>query len=128
MLSEFEKITSPWCSFCKLHGETAMHLFYDFIMESIEINTIKKSYFSNKYTKGHRLCILGLRYELSPYLKPLTTYFQDIHLQCKNNRLLECKSSLIYVKDITDTEKKLCENDAKRRQKFKKKLKNILIN
>ena len=30
MLSEFGKITSPWCSFCKLHGETVMHLFYDF--------------------------------------------------------------------------------------------------
>ena len=35
--------------------------------------------------------ISGLRYEWRPYLKPLTTYFQNVHLQCKNNKLLECK-------------------------------------
>ena len=29
----------------------------------------------------------------TPYLKPITTYFQNAHLQCKNNRLLEYKSS-----------------------------------
>ena len=32
---------------------------------------------------------LGHRYKGTPYLKPLTTYFQNVHLQFKNNRLLE---------------------------------------
>ena len=35
---------------------------------------------------------------------------------------------LIFIKGIKDPEKKLCENDAKRRTKFNKKWKNILIN
>ena len=35
---------------------------------------------------------------------------------------------LIYIKGIKDTEKKLRENDAKRRKKFNKKWKNILMN
>ena len=35
---------------------------------------------------------------------------------------------LIFIKGINDTEKKLCENDAKRRKKFNKKWKNVLIN
>ena len=32
------------------------------------------------------------------------------------------------IKGINDTEKKLCENDAKRRKKFNKKRKNVLMN
>ena len=35
---------------------------------------------------------------------------------------------LTYIKGIKDTEKKLCENDAKRRKKYNKKWKNVLIN
>ena len=35
---------------------------------------------------------------------------------------------LIYNKGIKDTEKKLCKNDAKRRNRFNKKWKNVLIN
>ena len=35
---------------------------------------------------------------------------------------------LIYNKGIKVTEEKLCENDAKRRKKFNKKWKNVLIN
>ena len=34
----------------------------------------------------------------------------------------------IYIKDIKDTKKKLCENNAKRRKKINKKWKNVLIN
>ena len=29
MFFEFGKVTSPRCSFCKLHDETIMHLFYN---------------------------------------------------------------------------------------------------
>ena len=35
---------------------------------------------------------------------------------------------LICIKGINDTEKKLCDNNAKRRKKFNKKWKNVLIN
>ena len=37
--------------------------------------------------------IKNLRYEGTPYLKPFTNYFQNVHLQCKNNRLLQYKPS-----------------------------------
>ena len=40
----------------------------------------------------------GIRYEWTPYLKPLTIHFQNVHLQCKNNRLLEYTSPAdIYI-------------------------------
>ena len=45
--------------------------------------------------------------------------------------LLEYKPSAdiyIYIKGIKDTEKKLYENNAKKRNKFNKKWKNVLIN
>ena len=45
------------------------------------------------YTTESHLWIFGLRYELTPYLKPLATYFQNVQLQCKDNRLLEYKPS-----------------------------------
>ena len=51
----------------------------------------KLTYFSDKYTTEWHLRILGIRYEWTPYLKPLATYFQNIHLRWKNNRLLEYK-------------------------------------
>ena len=35
---------------------------------------------------------------------------------------------LIYINDIEDTKKKLCENDAKKKKKLNKKWKNVLIN
>ena len=34
----------------------------------------------------------------------------------------------LLIKGIKDIEKKLCENDAKRRKNFNKKWKNVLIN
>ena len=79
-------------------------------METTEIYTIEWSYFSDKYATEYHLRILRLRYKWTSYLKPLTTYFQNVHLQCKNNRLLENKSSAdIYIEGIKDTEKKLWE-------------------
>ena len=35
---------------------------------------------------------------------------------------------LIFMKGIKEIEKKLCEHDAERRKKFRKKWKNVLIN
>ena len=48
MLFKFGKATSSLCSFCKLHDETIIHLFYDYlivklqiVVESAEIYTIE---------------------------------------------------------------------------------------
>ena len=48
----------------------------------------------------------GIRYEWTPYLKPLTIHFQNVHLQCKNNRLLEYTSPAdIYIEREREREK-----------------------
>ena len=125
MLFKFGKVTSRPGSFCKLQFETIMHLFYDCVIVK-RIWTQLKSILSKNVTfpvsaTECHLRILGLKYERTPYLKPLTTYFQNVHLQSKNNRLLEYKSLLIYIKGIKGTEKKICENDAKMRRKINKK-------
>ena len=41
MLFEFEKVISPWCSFCKLHKETIMHHFYDCLIVKRIWNQLK---------------------------------------------------------------------------------------
>ena len=97
MLFKFGNVISPQCSFWKLHEETVMHLSYDCLIIKRIWNQLK-SILSNNInfpisTPECHLRILGLRYKWTPYLKSLTTYFQNVHLQCKNNRLLEYKSS-----------------------------------
>ena len=85
MLFKFGKVISPRCSFCKLHEETIMHLFYDCLivkriwnqLKSILSNNLK---FSDRYATECHLRILWLRYEWTPYLRPLTTYFQNVNL------------------------------------------------
>ena len=41
MLFNFGKVTSTWCSFCKLHDETIMHLFYDCLIVKELWNQLK---------------------------------------------------------------------------------------
>ena len=41
MLFKFRKVTSPRCSFCKLHDETIMHLFYDCLIVNRLWNQLK---------------------------------------------------------------------------------------
>ena len=41
---------------------------------------------------------------------------------------LNIRHLLIYIKGIKGTDKKLCDSNAKRRKKFNKKWKNVLIN
>ena len=104
MLFKFGKVISPQCSFCKLHEETIMPLFYDCLIVKRIWNQLKSILSNNanfliRTPQECHLRILGLRYKWTPYLKPLITYFQNVHLQCKNNRLLEHKSSayIYYV-------------------------------
>ena len=41
MLFKFGKVTSPRCSFCKLHDETIMPLFYDCLIVKELWNQLK---------------------------------------------------------------------------------------
>ena len=127
-----ERVTSSKCFFCKLHDETIMH---DCLLKEYGINWNLYYkiiiFFRQVRQEEYHLRILGLRYEWTPYLKLLTNHFQNfqiVHLQCKNNRLLEYRSSTdliliclyiyVYIKGIKDTrKKKLCDNDTKRRKK-----------
>ena len=133
MFSKFEKLTSPWCSFCKLHQETIMHLFYDCLIVKRIWNQLKSTLsniinflistppsaifrFWNLDTNEHLILNhLLLLFKLYIYNVRATGYLNISHL-------------LIYIKGIKDTEKKVCENDARRRKKFNKKWKNVLIN
>ena len=47
MLFKFGKVISPQCSFCKLHDETIMYLFYDSLIVKRVWNQLK-SILSNK--------------------------------------------------------------------------------
>ena len=56
------------------------------------------------------------------------TIFNMYIYNARTTGYLNISHLLIYIKGIKDTEKKLCENDAKRRKNFNKKWKNVLIN
>ena len=44
MLFKFAKVISPRCSFCKLHEETIIHLFYDCLIVKRIWNQLKSIY------------------------------------------------------------------------------------
>ena len=97
-----------------------MHLFYDCLVVKRMWNQ-QKSILSNNInwdfdTNEHRILNhLLLIFKMYIYNARTTGYLNISHL-------------LIYIKGIKDIEKKLCKNDAKRRKKFNKKWKNVLIN
>ena len=61
-------------------------------------------------------------------LNHLLLIFKMYIYNSRTTGYLNISHLLIYTKGIKDTEKKLCENDAKYRKQFNKKWKNILIN
>ena len=121
MLFKFGKVTSPRCSFCKLHDETIRHLFYDcFIVKRIwnqlksilsknltfPISTPQSAHFGFWDLNTNEHLILNhslLIFKMYIYNAKTTSYLNISHL-------------LIYIRGITDTEKKLCDNDTKRRK------------
>ena len=133
MLFKFGKVTSPRFSLCKLHDETIMHLLYDCIIIKKLWNQLKSILSNNLIfpictpqsaifgfwdldTNEHLILNqLLLIFKMYIYDARTTGYLNIIHL-------------LIYIKGIKDTEKKPCENNAKRRKKINKKWKNVLIN
>ena len=133
MLSKFGKVTSLRCFFCKLHNETIMHLFNDCLIVKKLWNQLKSVLWNNLIllistpvsaifgfwdldTNDHLILNYFLFiFKIYIYIARTTGYLNASHL-------------LIYIKDIKDTEKKLYENNAKRRKKFIKKWKKVLIN
>ena len=133
MLFKFGKVTSPRCSFCKLHNETIMHLFYDCLIVKKLWNQLK-SILSNNLNfpiSTPQSAIFGF-WDLDTnehlILNHLLLIFKMYIYNAKTTGYLSINHLLIYIKDIKDTKKKLCRNDAKKRKTFNKKWKNVLIN
>ena len=61
-------------------------------------------------------------------LNHLMLIFKMYIYNARTTGYLNVSHLLIYIKGIKVIEKKLCENDEKRRKKFDKKWKNVLIN
>ena len=133
MLFKFGKVTSPRCSFCKSHDETIMPFFYDCLIVKKLWNQLK-SILSNNLIfliSTPQSAILGFWYlDTNEHLilNCLPLIFIMYINNARTTGYLNISFLLIYIKDIKDTEKKLCQNNAKRRTKFNKKWKNALIN
>ena len=122
IIFKFGKVVSPRCSFYKLHDETTMYLFCDYLivkriwkqMKSVLSNNLNFLIstpqsaifgFLDLYTNKHlTLNHLLLIFKIYIYNARATSYLNISHL-------------LVPIKAIKLTEKKLCENDAKRRKK-----------
>ena len=133
MLFKFVRVTSPRCSFCKLHDERTMQLFSDCLIFKKLWNQLK-SILSNILifpTSTRQSAIFGF-WDLGTneqlILNHLLHIFKMYIYNIRTTGYLNISHMLIYIKGIKDTEKKLCENNAKRRKKFNKKWKNVLIN
>ena len=133
MLFKFGKINSPRCSVRKLHNETIIHLFHDCLIVKRIWNQLK-SILSNNFNfpiSTLQSAIFGF-WDLDTdellVLKHLLFIFKMYIYTARTTAYLNMSHLLIYIKGIKDTEKKLCENDAKKRKKIDKKWKNVLIN
>ena len=133
MLFKSGKVTAPRCSFCKLHDETTTHLFYDCLIVKELWNQLK-SIPSNKlifptYTPQSAIFGFWDFYKNEHLvLNHLLLIFKMYIYNARTTGYLNISHLLIYIKSIKDTEKKLCESNAKRRKKFNKKWKNVLTN
>ena len=111
--------------FLKLHNQTVMHLFYDYLIIKELWNQLKSILsnnlifakctpqspifgFWNLDTNEHLI--------LNNFLLILKTYIYN----ARKIGYLNINHLLIYIKGINDTKKKLCENNAKRRKKLTK--------
>ena len=124
MLFKFGKVTSPPCSLCKLHNETIMHLFYDCLIVKELCNQLK-SIFSNVAflictPQGAIFGFWDLDTNEHLVLSHLLLNFKMHIYNARTTGSLSISHLLIYIKGIKDTEKKLCENNAKKRKKFNK--------
>ena len=133
MLFKSGKVTAPRCSFCKLHDETTMHLFYDCLIVKELWNQLKSILPNNPIFLicTPQSAIFGF-WDLDTnehlILNHLLLIFKMYIYNERTTGYLNVSNLLTYIKGIKDTKKKLCENNAKRRKKINKKWKNVLIN
>ena len=131
-LFKFGKVISPQFLFCKLHEETIMHLFHDCVIVK-RISNQLKSILSNNINfsiSTPQSAIFGfgdLDTNENLILNHLLLIFKMYIYNARTRGYLNVSHLLAYIKSIKDIEKKLCENDAKRRKKFIKKWESILI-
>ena len=123
MLFKFGKVTSPRFSLCKLYDETIMHLLYDCIIIKKLWNQLKSILSNNlifpictPQSVIFRFGDLDMNEHLT--LNYLLLIFKMCMYNAWTTGYLNISHLLIYIKGIKDTEKKLCENNAKRRKKL----------
>ena len=111
MLFKFGKVISPRCSFCKLHEETIMHLFYDCLIVKRIWNQLKSILSSNL---SFVICtpqsaIFGF-WNLDMYKDVyLLLIFKMYIYNARRTGYLNKSHLLIYIKGIKDIEKNLCK-------------------
>ena len=123
MLFKFGKVTFPRCSFCKLHNEIVMHLFYDYLIVKELWNQLKSILSNNLiYPKCKPQSAIFGFWDLDTNEHLILNHLLLIFKMCIDNartaNYLNISHLLIYIKGIKDTEKKLCENNAKRKKKL----------
>ena len=106
-----------------------MHLFYDCLI----VKRLRKSILSNNVIfliSTPQSAIFGfwdLDMNEHLILNHSLLIFKMYIYNAKTIGYLNISHLLIFIKGIKDTEKKLCDNDVKRRKQFNKKWKNVLI-
>ena len=135
MLFKFGKVTSPRCSFCKLHDETIMHLFYGCLVVQRLWNQLKSILSKNllfpiSTPQSAILGFWGLDTNEHLILNQLLLIFKMYSYNKRTTGCLNLNRLLIYIKGIKDTEKILCENDAKiqKGENYSTRNGNVLIN
>ena len=109
-----------------------MHLFHDCViikriwnqLESILSNNIN---FSISTPQSAIFGFWDLDTNENLILNHLLLIFKMYIYNARTRGYFNVSHLLVYIKSIKDIEKKLCQNDAKRRKKFIKKWENILI-
>ena len=122
MFFKFGKVISSRCFFfCKLHEKTIIHLFYDCSIVKRIWNQLK-SILSNNINFPiitPQSAIFGFwDTDTNEHLilNHLLRIFKMYIYNARTTGYLNISHLLIYIKSIKNIEKKLCENDAKRKK------------
>ena len=121
MLFKFGKVIPPRCSSCQLHEETLIHLFYDCLIVKRIWNQLKSILLNiiNFPISTPQSAIFGF-WDLDTnehlILNHLLLIFKMYIYNARTTVDLNISRLLIYIKGIKNIEKKLCENDAKRKK------------
>ena len=119
--------------FLQITEETIIHLFYDCSIVKRIWNQLKSILpndinFSISTPQSAILGFWDLDTSEHLILKHLLLIFKMYIYNARTTGYLNTSHLLISIKGIKKIEKKLCENDAKRKKKLNKKWKKVLIN